>query len=302
MVKKPEISIIMNCHNGEKFLAEAINSVLNQTYKNWELIFWDNSSSDQSEKIFKSFKDKRLRYFYTSKKVSLYLSRNAAIKKTKGNFVAFLDVDDTWLPNKLKLQLEKFKDKKVGLVYGKFLKYNKDSLFRKKQFITKENLPEGYITKNLIKNYPVGLLTIMIRKKFIQKEKEIFKVKYNYLGDLDFVLRFSLKYKFAAVQECIGVYRQHNNQMQKKNFKTKSIQFSKWYNEITSKEIFGPIEDLKLLTEWERFHSSLTLVKEKRNWKVLFKILKYPNNLNKLKLLIIFFFPDFVSRRIVGET
>ena len=302
MVKKPEISIIMNCHNGEKFLSEAIKSVLNQTYKNWELIFWNNSSSDQSEKIFKSFKDKRLRYFYTSKKVSLYVSRNAAIKKTKGNFVAFLDVDDTWLPNKLKLQLEKFKDKKVGLVYGKFLKYNKDSLFRKKQFITKQNLPEGYITKNLLKSYPVGLLTIMIRKKFIQKEKEIFKVKYNYLGDLDFVLRFSLKYKFAAVQECIGVYRQHNNQMQKKNFKTKSIQFSKWYNEIRSKEIFGPVEDLKLLTEWERFHSSLTLVKEKRNWKVLFKILKYPNNLNKLKLLIIFFFPDFVSRRIVAET
>lgn len=302
MVKKPEISIIMNCHNGEKFLSEAIKSVLNQTYKNWELIFWNNSSSDQSEKIFKSFKDKRLRYFYTSKKVSLYVSRNAAIKKTKGNFVAFLDVDDTWLPNKLKLQLEKFKDKKVGLVYGKFLKYNKDSLFRKKQFITKQNLPEGYITKNLLKNYPIGLLTIMIRKKFIQKEKEIFKVKYNYLGDLDFVLRFSLKYKFAAVQECIGVYRQHSNQMQKKNFKTKSIQFSKWYNEITSKEIFGPIEDLKLLTEWERFHSSLSLVKEKRNWKVLLKILKYPNNLNKLKLLIIFFFPDFVSRRIVAET
>ena len=188
------------------------------------------------------------------------------------------------------------------MVYGKFLKYNKDSLFRKKQFITKQNLPEGYITKNLLKNYPVGLLTIMIRKKFIKKEKEIFKVKYNYLGDLDFVLRFSLKYKFAAVQECIGVYRQHNNQMQKKNFKTKSIQFSKWYNEITSKEIFGPIKDLKLLTEWERFHSSLTLVKEKRNWKVLFKIFKYPNNLNKLKLLIIFFFPDFISRRIVGET
>ena len=71
---------------------------------------------------------------------------------------------------------------------------------------------------------------------------------------------------------------------------------------MTSKEIFGPIEDLKLLTEWERFHSSLSLVKEKRNWKVLLKILKYPNNLNKLKLLIIFFFPDFVSRRIVAET
>ena len=68
MVKKPEISIIMNCHNGEKILAEAINSVLNQTYKNWELIFWNNSSSDQSEKIFKSFKDKRLDIFILQKR------------------------------------------------------------------------------------------------------------------------------------------------------------------------------------------------------------------------------------------
>ena len=216
MTKQPLVSIIINCFNGQSYLKKSVSSILNQTYKNWEIIFWDNKSTDNSKKILKNFKDRRIKYFYSKKFNTLYKSRNLAIKKTKGNFVAFLDVDDTWLPNKLKLQLEKFKDKKVGLVYGKFLKYNKDSLFRKKQFITKQNLPEGYITKNLLKSYPVGLLTIMIRKKFIQKEKEIFKVKYNYLGDLDFVLRFSLKYKFAAVQECIGVYRQHNNQMQKK--------------------------------------------------------------------------------------
>ncbi|MFL2875775.1 MAG: glycosyltransferase family 2 protein [Candidatus Pelagibacter sp.] len=302
MVKKPEISIVMNCHNGEKFLVEAIKSVLNQSYKKWELIFWNNSSKDDSEKIFKSFKDKRLRYFYTSKKVSLYVSRNAAVKKARGNFIAFLDVDDIWLPNKLKLQLKKFKDAKVGLVYGKFIKFNKDSLFRKKQFITKKNLPEGYITKELLENYPVGLLTIMIRKKFIKNKQDIFKVKYNYLGDLDFVLRFSLKHKFAAVQECVGIYRQHDNQMQKKNFKLKSFQFSKWYKEITSKKVFGSIENYKLLTEWERFHSSLTMVKEKKNLKVLKKIIEYPNNFNKLKLFILFFLPEFISRRLIGET
>ena len=302
MVKRPEISIVMNCHNGERFLVEAIKSVLNQTYKKWELIFWNNSSKDNSEKIFKSFKDKRLRYFYTSKKVSLYISRNAAIKKARGNFIAFLDVDDIWLPNKLKLQLKKFKDTKVGLVYGKFIKYNKNSLFRKKQFITKKDLPEGYITKELLENYPVGLLTIMIRKKFINNKQDIFKVKYNYLGDLDFVLRFSLKHKFAAVQECVGIYRQHDNQMQIKNYKTKSVQFSKWYKEITSKKIFGSIENYKLLTEWERFHSSLTMVKEKKNLKAFKKILEYPNNFNKLKLFILFFLPGFISRRFIGET
>ena len=301
MVKKPEISIVMNCHNGERFLEEAINSVLNQTYKKWELIFWNNSSKDNSEKIFKSFKDKRLRYFYTPKKVSLYISRNAAVNKARGKFIAFLDVDDIWFPNKLKLQLKKFEDTKVGLVYGKFIKYNKNSLFRKKQFITKKDLPEGYITRELLKNYPVGLLTIMIRKKYLNK-KDIFKVKYNYLGDLDFVLRFSLKHKFAAVQECVGIYRQHDNQMQIKNYKTKSVQFSKWYKEITSKKIFGSIENYKLLTEWERFHSSLTMVKEKKNLKAFKKILEYPNNLNKLKLFILFFLPEFISRRFIGET
>jgi len=302
MVKRPEISIVMNCHNGERFLVEAIKSVLNQTYKKWELIFWNNSSKDNSEKIFKSFKDKRLRYFYTPKKVSLYVSRNAAVKKARGNFIAFLDVDDIWLPNKLKLQLKKFKDTKVGLVYGKFIKYNKNSLLRKKQFITKKDLPEGYITKELLKNYPVGLLTIMIRKKFINNKHDIFKVKYNYLGDLDFVLRFSLKHKFAAVQECVGIYRQHDNQMQIKNYKTKSVQFSKWYKEISSKKIFGSIENYKLLTEWERFHSSLTMVKEKKNLKAFKKILEYPNNFNKLKLFILFFLPEFISRRFIGET
>ena len=82
MPSKGLISIIMNCHNGETYLKEAIQSVLNQSYKNWELIFWDNNSTDKSAQIFQSFQDKRLKYFFT-KKVSLYVSRNAAIKKQK---------------------------------------------------------------------------------------------------------------------------------------------------------------------------------------------------------------------------
>ena len=173
--KKGLVSIIMNCHNGEKYLKEAIQSVINQEYNNWELIFWNNNSSDNSEKIFKNFKDKRLRYFYKKKKVNLYVSRNAAMKKAYGEFIAFLDVDDLWFPKKLKLQIKKFKDKKVGLVYSKYIKLNEYG-FIKKKIISKKNLPEGYITKNLLENYNVGLLTIMIRRKFIYRSKEIFKV------------------------------------------------------------------------------------------------------------------------------
>ena len=128
MKSKGLISIIMNCHNGEAFLNEAIQSVLKQKYKKWEMIFWNNNSTDNSEKVFKSYRDKRLRYYFRKKKVSLYKSRNSAIKKAKGEFIAFLDVDDIWFPNKLSLQVKKFRDPNVGLVYGKCLKVHKNTL------------------------------------------------------------------------------------------------------------------------------------------------------------------------------
>ena len=62
-----KVSVIMNCYNGNVFLREAISSILSQTYKNWELIFWDNQSTDDSKSIFKSYRDKRLKYFYSKK-------------------------------------------------------------------------------------------------------------------------------------------------------------------------------------------------------------------------------------------
>ena len=61
---QPLVSIIMNCYNGETYLIQSIESVLSQTYKNWELIFWDNRSNDKSAEIFKSYKDSRFKYFY----------------------------------------------------------------------------------------------------------------------------------------------------------------------------------------------------------------------------------------------
>ena len=223
-----------------------------------------------------------------------------AIAKTQGEFIAFLDADDIWLPNKLLLQIKKFNDPDVGLVYGKYFKIKDSSIFKRKQLIIKNNLPEGYITNNLLDFYGVGLLTIILRKKFLKKKK-IFKTEYNYLGDLDFVLRFSLKYKFAAVQQVIGIYRQHENQMQKKHFKTKSEQFSEWYKELVQKKIFGK-RNLASIEEWERFFRNLTLVKKERSFSVFLKILNYPNNLNKIKLFIVFLTPGYISNKIIGET
>ena len=103
--KIPLVSIVVNCFNGEKFLKKSINSIINQTYKNWEIIFWDNNSTDNSSVEIKSFKDKRIKYFKSSKFNTLYKSRNLAIKRTKGDLICFLDTDDLWKKNKLKDQV-----------------------------------------------------------------------------------------------------------------------------------------------------------------------------------------------------
>ena len=86
---QPLVSIIMNCFNGEKYLKFSLESVINQTYKNWELIFWDNKSKDNSAEIFKSFNDKRFKYFYADEHTSLYKARNLAIQKSQGDFISF---------------------------------------------------------------------------------------------------------------------------------------------------------------------------------------------------------------------
>ena len=64
MNNRPLVSIIMNCYNGEQYLPQALNSVVDQTYGNWELIFWDNQSTDKSAEIFKKYNDIRFKYFY----------------------------------------------------------------------------------------------------------------------------------------------------------------------------------------------------------------------------------------------
>ena len=104
--KKPLVSIIMNCHNGEQYLRESISSVINQKYKNWELIFFDNNSKDQSVKIAKSFFNKKIRVFKSRKFLKLYEARNQAIKKTKGQYICFCDTDDWWFKSKLQVQID----------------------------------------------------------------------------------------------------------------------------------------------------------------------------------------------------
>lgn len=107
---EPLVSILMNCYNGETYLQEAIDSVLAQTYQHWELIFWDNQSTDRSAEIFKHYRDSRLRYHRSPKHTELGAARAEAFQYLTGEFVAVLDADDVWLPQKLEQQIPYFQD------------------------------------------------------------------------------------------------------------------------------------------------------------------------------------------------
>ena len=140
-----KISIIVNCHNGAKYLDKCIKSILDQKYKNFELIFFDNFSSDNSKKILDNFKDNRIKYFYSGIKFPLYKARNEAIKKTSGSLIAFLDVDDWWDEEYLSSRSEIFSDVSYDFYYcnANFF-YEKNKIFRKYK---KYSLPSGKIFK-----------------------------------------------------------------------------------------------------------------------------------------------------------
>ena len=112
------VSIIINCKNGHPFLKKSISSVIFQTYKNWEIIFFDNYSSDNSVLIAKSFNDKRIKIFKSNKSLRLYDARNQAIKHAKGKYITFLDTDDFWEQKKLNTQINFLKKRKLKFCYS----------------------------------------------------------------------------------------------------------------------------------------------------------------------------------------
>jgi len=162
----PLVSVIMNAHNSEEFLAEAIKSVVEQTYQKWEIILWDNASKDESQSIAESFGDSRIHYHEIPGKVSLYTSRINAINHASGDLIAFLDCDDTWTPNKLTRQVPIFEDNSiVASCTDYYVHIEGDDL----RAVEQDRVARTYRDKRVsleqvVSEYRVGMLTLMVRR------------------------------------------------------------------------------------------------------------------------------------------
>ena len=111
------VSIIMPSYNAEKYIAAAIKSVLNQTYSYWELIIVDDCSTDGTVKVILSFRDKRIRFYKNEKNSGAAISRNCALRQAKGRWIAFLDSDDIWHPEKLEQQISFMEEKHYAFTF-----------------------------------------------------------------------------------------------------------------------------------------------------------------------------------------
>ncbi len=207
---QPLVSVVIATYNMGQYLPQAVDSILQQTWKNLEVIVVDDGSTDNTPDVMQNYSnDSRVNYI-RNKNQGQPKAKNCGIKNTKGNFIAFCDADDFWEPNKLEIQIPLFADPKVGVVYSEvsFIDEHNNSFTKEHHEIRHS----GKITNQmLIENFvPFG--TSVIRRKCIEKNG-IFDEEFRMGIDWDLWLRYSLDWEFVYTPEKTYVYRVWSGQM-----------------------------------------------------------------------------------------
>ena len=293
--KLPLVSVILNCYNSAKFLKKSIKSVIAQSYKNWELVIFDNCSNDNTKlEVLKFKKNKKIKYFKSKKLVNLYHARDLAIKKTNGSLITFLDADDWWLKNKLKKQVNFLeKNKNSNIVYTNLFLFNE--IKNKIKLFSKDSLYNGNITQSLLNKFKMPILTTMIRKKIFLKNK--FDKRYSIIGDFDLFVRISLKEKIFSIQEPLAYYRIHSSNMTTKKIDLNIKELEKWLSEHHNKIFFknydfSNIKKIIQTLKIKKYFNSGKLIK------AFFELFKKPFNPLNFKYIFFLFLPKKIIEKI----
>ncbi len=206
------VSVIIPTHNFAEYISESIDSVLAQTYRGFEIIIVDDGSTDNTKEVVEKWgQSDKVRYFYQENK-GPGAARNRGIKESKGDYIAFLDADDLWLPEKLKKQMDKFNQSpELGFIHTDYVLFNENGTMQNRKFgiKSKKNL-SGHIFPYLLRECFVRTSTVMLRKECFEK---IGFFEEAYLSeDYDFLLRLSKEYQAGYVDETMAKCREHIKQ------------------------------------------------------------------------------------------
>lgn len=208
MAEPALVSVIMNCYNGERYLREAIDSIFAQSYVNWEIVFFDNASTDNSGAIARSYGEK-LRYFCGEKTVPLGAARNAAINHASGDLIAFLDTDDRWLPDKLAWQVAVFNESpQTDFIYSNY--YTLQASTGRTALGLLRPQPEGDVFRAFLRHYPVNLQTVMVRSSALHRLSELLDPSLEVSEEYDLFMRLLYVSRARYLKQPTAVYRVHS--------------------------------------------------------------------------------------------
>ena len=207
-----KVSIITPLYNSEKYIADAIDSVLHQTYTNFELIIIDDHSQDNSVNIVNRFKDERIQLLCLKENKGAGIARNKGIDMATGRYIAFLDSDDQWLPDKLDKQIHFMKSNKVGFCFSSFFLMDEQGRDLNKY---REALPKVNYKKMLNNNY-IGCLTAIYDTDSLGK---IYMTEHKKRQDWGLWLKILSKISDAeSIQEPLAYYRLRNESLSHKKW------------------------------------------------------------------------------------
>ena len=212
----PLVSVIMPAYNAKKYIHEAIESVINQTYQNWELIVVDDCSTDGTKKIIETFacQDERIKPIYIDKNGGKpSIAKNFALRHVVGKYIAFLDSDDIWILNKLALQVKIMEENiQYGLCYtgGYWIDEFGNEI---KKFSPRYS--NGYLLKNMLQRYEINNQSVMITTKALNDTIGLFNESITIGEDYNLFMHTVAKYEVVSIKKYLIKYRIHNNAITK---------------------------------------------------------------------------------------
>ncbi len=204
----PTVSVIVPTYNRAHLLGRALQSILNQTYKDFEVIVADDGSTDKTDEVIRSFSALDIRYIRHEKNKGEAAARNTGVLAAKGEFIAFLDSDDEWLPEKLEKQMAVFQyhSLRVGIVYSNMCEIERNG--KRRIWKSPTFMPEDGRFYRRALNYQVygiGIGSSIVRKACFEKVG-IFDERLSYYVDFDFFIRLSKEFCFYHIKEPLMNY------------------------------------------------------------------------------------------------
>lgn len=286
-MKNPKISVLMPVYNAEKFLKEAIDSILNQTFKDFEFLIINDASTDNSKKIIMSYGDKRIRYFENKKNLGVAKTLNRGLRLAKGKYIARMDADDVSYSQRLEMEYnEIIKDSKVAIIATFYEVINENGKYL---YLVKDACLAEEIYYTLQFRNCLGHPTVMFNKKIILYE---FNGYYNREAeDYDLWLRVSKKYKILKIAKVLHQLRISD-----------SSRVSQSNSEITNDAILIAKKNLQLLTGKS---VNISTVKILAN----IKLLSYPpqrikealSTLREINMILSDCHPPFLGRSTINK-